>query len=175
MSTIKPLFSWRSAIADSDLPPTTRHVALALSTYMSERGDSAFPGAERLAHDTALHVSTVREKLGQLVETGWLVMLERGGTKGVKRHANVYQASVPLAHGDGSIWDTPRPGLATPRPNRADPSPTATPSLQDLTKTSGNDPVDNDVDWRPSEEELQVGRAVAGSLLKHMRERHGLG
>ena len=45
-SSLSPLFTWRSALADSDLEPPTRHVGLAISLYMNERGGSAFP--ERL-------------------------------------------------------------------------------------------------------------------------------
>src|SRR4051812_29224564 len=92
MGEIKALFTWRSAICESDLPATTRHVALALSLYMSERGDSAHPGATRLARDTGLSERCVRSQLAKLAETGWLILRERGGEKGDKRRANVYEA-----------------------------------------------------------------------------------
>ena len=92
---LKPLFSWRSAIADSDLPPTTRHVALALSLYMSERGDSAFPGAGRLTRDTGLSERAIRDHLGRLERAGWLLCIERGGRKGETKRANAYIANVP--------------------------------------------------------------------------------
>lgn len=92
---IKPLFSWRAAICESALGSTTRHVALTLSLYMSERGDSAHPGARRLARDTGLSERSVRAQLGILVDGGWLVLAERGGLLGEARHANVYQAQVP--------------------------------------------------------------------------------
>jgi hypothetical protein len=93
---LKPLFTWRSAIADSDLPATTRHCLLALSTYMNERGGSAFPGSTRLAHDTGLHIRTVKGCLTDAVRAGWLQLVERGGApKDGPRRASVYRACVP--------------------------------------------------------------------------------
>lgn len=91
----KPLFTWRSAVCESNLGPTTRHVALTLALYMSERGDSAHPGPARLAHDTGLHVSTVKEHLSILTTVGWLAVVEKGGLKGEKRRANEYAARIP--------------------------------------------------------------------------------
>ena len=53
MAQLSALFTWRSAICESGLPPTARHVALTLSLHMNERGGSAFPGATLLATDGA--------------------------------------------------------------------------------------------------------------------------
>lgn len=92
---LKPLYSWRSAILDSELAPMARFVALALSTYMSERGDSAFPGAVRLARDTGLSERAVRRYLGVLVRAGWLDLVAAGGRRGEKRRANEYRALIP--------------------------------------------------------------------------------
>lgn len=120
---VKPLYSWRAAICDSDLRPAVRHVALAMSLYMSERGDSAFPGAKRLAHDTGLTERAVRTLLGDLAAAGWLELVARGGLKGGKRMANLYRATIPnpglpFTHERGS----PVNGDArTPDPERADP------------------------------------------------------
>jgi hypothetical protein len=94
--TIKPLFSWRAAVMGSDLPSTTKLVALALATYMNDRAESAHPGPTRLSRDTSLHVSTVKEKLVELERAGWLLCVARGGAaRGSKRMANEYVASVP--------------------------------------------------------------------------------
>jgi len=95
VTKIQPLLTWRGAVCESDLRPATRHVALTLSLYMSERGDSAYPGARRLAHDTGLTERSVRDHLAGLVKGGWLQLVEKGGNKGDKRHANVYAARVP--------------------------------------------------------------------------------
>lgn len=92
---IQPLLTWRTAIANSSLAPTSRHVALTLSLWMNEMGDSAFPGPAKLRDASGLSIRTVKEHLGSLVELGWLTITEKGGIKGEKRRANVYAATVP--------------------------------------------------------------------------------
>lgn len=118
-----PLFTWRSALCDSDLPSTTRHVALALSLYMNERGGSAYPGISHLVHDTALSESTCRDHLGRLVREGWLVLVEQGGRKGQRLRANLYEARIP-PHAT-----PPAPGGVGPRGGI--PDPTARPGASD--------------------------------------------
>lgn len=95
MATVKRLFSWRASIMESDLSAPTKLVALALATYMSDRGDQCHPGPTRLARDTSLHVSTVKERLKELERAGWLTCVRRGGIKGQTRFANEYVATVP--------------------------------------------------------------------------------
>jgi hypothetical protein len=110
---LRPLLDWRSALCDSDLSATQRHVCLTLSLYMSARGDSAFPGSTRLAHDTNLHVTTVKDALRASVDKGWLVVLQKGGSPtGGKRIATVYKANVPV--------DIDRGSEATGRPEWCD-------------------------------------------------------
>lgn len=94
--TIAPLFTWRSAISESALPPTCRHVLLALSLYMNEKGGSAYPGSARLAHDTGLNQRTVKTQMGHAEKCGWIRVVQRGGsTKGGKRLASEYVAHIP--------------------------------------------------------------------------------
>lgn len=134
---LRPLFTWRSALADSTLSSVERHVALALSLYMNERGSSAWPGATRLAHDTGYHVATVRKALGDLTGTGWLRLAERGGRKGEHRRANVYEATFPA---QPLALDYPSP-TTTRRPERADPSSSPrAPLVQDDPISSLNSP-----------------------------------
>lgn len=111
---LAPLFTWRSAICESDLKSTTRHVALTLSLYMNERGGSAHPGATRLAAETGLHIATVRACLAELVDGGWLEMLAQGGLRGAKRAANVYEARIPPNDDDPSSRTTHRPDGGDP-------------------------------------------------------------
>lgn len=92
---LAPLFTWRSAIVDSELAATTRHVALTLSLHMNERGGSCYPGAPRLARETGLSERAVRDHLGRLVDAGWLVLERRGGQRGGRRESNEYRATVP--------------------------------------------------------------------------------
>lgn len=124
--TIAPLFTWRSAIAESDLPPTTRHVLLTLSTYMNERGGSAYPGSARLAKDSGLHADTVKHHLREAVRLDWIRVVTQGGSvAGGKRLAAEYVASVPgvedprYSDDRGSCSDDR--GSRTARPGADDP------------------------------------------------------
>lgn len=128
----KPLFTWRSAICDSDLPPTTRLVALTLSLHMNERGGSCFPSAAQLAQETGLGVSTVREHRKTLERTGWLACVERGGIRGKARRASAYEATTPPAAGPVQETDV------TPPANGDDPSSSRTPVLQELSMELSN-------------------------------------
>lgn len=151
MTKLHPLLSWRSAICDSSLEATTRHVALTLSLYMNERGASAHPGAQRLAHDSALSERSVRDHLAKLVEAGWLRLEHRGGRVGERRHANAYAAVIPAARsgvtgdnpGTSCTREPPAPvnvTAPTPADDDTDPCSTFTPSLQELSKNSPTKP-----------------------------------
>lgn len=96
---LSPLFTWRSAICDSDLPPTVRHVALTLSLHMSERGDSCFPSRQVLALETGLSERAVQRAIKALEEGGWL-RVERPAERGGRGHPNRYAARVP----EGRPW-----------------------------------------------------------------------
>lgn len=102
---IAPINDWRSAICDSGLPPSARHVALTLSLHLKTRGQTAFPGADCLAYETGLTSRTVRSQLALLVDAGYLQLLQRGGLKGKRKMANLYRASVPQSVLD--LWNTP--------------------------------------------------------------------
>lgn len=107
---LSPLFSWRGSICDSDLPPTSRHVALTLSLHMSERGDSCWPSQTTLAKETGLNPETVKDHLRRLNETGWLLKkVERSKDRcGTKVY---YEAVVPR----GGVDDSP-PGYGVDYP-----------------------------------------------------------
>lgn len=89
--TLSPLFGWRSALCDSDLAPTQRHVAMTLSLHMSERGDSCFPSLPTLARETGYSIRTVIRALHVLQTRGWL-SVKRGGGRG---RPNRYTATIP--------------------------------------------------------------------------------
>lgn len=91
MSDLKPLFTWRTAIAKSNLPPNARLVALTLSLHMSELGDRAFPSLETQASETGLARSTVARWLKYLESNGWLARSPGGG----RGNRTTYQAAVP--------------------------------------------------------------------------------
>lgn len=90
---LSPLFTWRSAVCESGLRPSVRHVALTLSTHMSERGDSCFPSLATLAEETGLHKETVHKAIAELEEASYL-QVTRPETTGRGR-ANHYRACVP--------------------------------------------------------------------------------
>ena len=115
--TIAPLFTWRSAIAESDLKPVVRHVLLALSLYMNEMGGSAYPGSTRLARNTGLHLETVKESLREAVKLGWIRVEHQGGSpQGGKRLASEYSACVP----GGNPVDIYRKSTTTGSPQSSD-------------------------------------------------------
>jgi len=90
--SLSPLFTWRTAVKDSDLPSSAKHVALNLSLYMSEAGTSAFPGLRAQAADCSLGKDTVIKALRLLEEQGWLRRTAIGGGRG---HRAQYEATVP--------------------------------------------------------------------------------
>lgn len=88
---LRPLFSWRSAICESGLPSTTRHVALTLSLHMNERGGSCFPGLVTLAKECGLSRQTVVTHLDALQSAGWLTKTTGGG----RGKASGWEATYP--------------------------------------------------------------------------------
>lgn len=166
--SLAPKFGWQDAIAESDLSPTTRHVAWAVSMYVNSKTSTAWPGANRLARDTGLHVSTVRERLSELVEKGWLERKIQGGKVGEERTANVYALSTPapLAHGDpSSTAPDPSPTamrpLATGDPNQEEPK---------GTKTLRQNPYSDDFEDWWSLYPRKVGKTDAFSAYKARRK-----
>ena len=93
---MRPLFTWRSAIASPVGPknPTTRHVLLTLSLHMNERGESCYPSTKVLAAESGLSERSVCTHLDQAERDGWIVkrVLGRSG-QGWRRH--LYCPVVP--------------------------------------------------------------------------------
>lgn len=109
---LKPLFSWRSAICDSGLTPSARHVALTLSLHMNERGGSCFPSISTLEAETGLSRNTVLTALRQLEAGGWITV------KRSERAVNRYTATLPpsaiTALAEAAPSATIAPGVARP-------------------------------------------------------------
>ena len=143
MTHLRPLFTWRSAIVESDLPPVTRHVALTLSLHMNERGGSCFPSHKTLADETGLHVDTVRTHLAALTKGGWLVRVvnRRGSGRGTRVE---YEASVPTTGAENStgLSSTVQSSTAL-LDDHWGPGPSTTgvhdPSQEDVMSTSGEE------------------------------------
>ena len=95
---LKPLFTWRSALASEYGPPSpvTRHVLLTLALHMSEKGDSCFPSIKLLCAETALSNKAVINHLQTAEVLGWISRRERKSDgQGWKRME--YQAAIPPA------------------------------------------------------------------------------
>lgn len=107
--TLSPLFTWRGAIASpqSQLHPTTRLVAFAMSLHMNEKGGSAYPTQQQLSDETGLHKQTVREHLAILRDQGWLVPLNHAS----RGKAVEWAATIPE-----KVWPS-----TTPLPERCSP------------------------------------------------------
>jgi Helix-turn-helix domain len=176
------LFRWQRSLRDSDLPPVTRHVALALSTYMNIEGGSAFPGARNLAHDTGLHERTVRRGLNELVEGEWLAVVERGGLPGEERRANRYQAVIPnpwrqatggVRPGVPLASDTSTPGV---RPSQQPiEQPIEQPTREEEKPKRKPDPIFDALCDETNTNPKELTRSSRGSLNKATKELRNLG
>lgn len=92
------LFTWRTAITESDLSSTTKWVLVALSLYMNEKGESCFPSTKRLAQDTGFTERTVCTHLMLACDQGWLYIRNHGyGDQRWRRHE--YVPSTPDREG----------------------------------------------------------------------------
>lgn len=83
-------------MTQSDLKPSSRHVALTLSLFYSRSG-VAFPSVETLAERTGLGRSTVFRALEQLKDGKWIAVQSGGG----RRRSNRYRMTFPNRLGVG--------------------------------------------------------------------------
>lgn len=95
MSRISPLFTWRSAIAEADLQPRAKLVALTLSLYMSELGDSCYPSLATLKRNSGLSKSTVALAIQDLIDAGYLSKNPGGKGQGGRGKSTRYFALIP--------------------------------------------------------------------------------
>jgi len=94
MTAPKRAWTWRHAIINSNLDPTTRHVLLTLSCFMNEVGGSCFPSQSTLAEKTGLSERSVRAHLRLAVAAGWIDR-NRHGFGGSKWRRHEYRAAWP--------------------------------------------------------------------------------
>lgn len=121
---LRPLFTWRSAVASRHGPksPVTRHVLLTLSLYMSELGDSCYPSTNTLASASALGLRTVKEHIALAAAAGWIGKRDRrlANTQGWNRIE--YFAQIPPAV-EAAFHAEQRGALAAPSQGGAPPAP----------------------------------------------------
>lgn len=161
---ILPLLTWRSAICDSGLPATTRHVALTLSLWMNERAASAFPSVPTLVNATGLSERAVRSHLHDLVNAGWLKLVKESAGQ---RRGNEYEASTPAP-----VAPAPTAPLhlttRTGAPDDADGCTSCSQSLKDLSTNSASGSPPN------GGPDLRVKELVGGYVDDYRAERNGL-
>ncbi|KQT54587.1 hypothetical protein ASG43_03105 [Aureimonas sp. Leaf454] len=87
-------WSWRHAILDSTLEPTTRHVLLTISCYMNDVGGACYPTIETLVASTGLSERAVFKHIKLAEALGWL-SLKKHGFKGQRWANNEYAAKWP--------------------------------------------------------------------------------
>lgn len=87
-------WSWRHAILQSELPPTTRFVLLTISCHMNDVGGGCYPSTRLLASESGLSERAVCEHIGKAVDAGWLVKTQHG-FRGQKWRQNEYAAAWP--------------------------------------------------------------------------------
>lgn len=125
-ATLSPLFTWRSAICESDLPMPARHLALTISLHMNERGGSAFPSVPTLAREMGASERTVERHLQTLEESGWIDV-----DRGTGRRSSTYSACFP-----GASESRPSPSESRPRGVRESPEGV----IEDVGTTLSEDP-----------------------------------
>lgn len=87
-------YSWRMAVAESDLPATTKHVLLTLSLFLADIGEGAFPSLRTLARLTSLTDKALRVHLLRASTKGWLERKERFHQSG-RQMSNLYLVRIP--------------------------------------------------------------------------------
>lgn len=95
--SLSPLFTWRTAIARSNLPGPVKGVAYTLSLHMTELGESCWPGIPRLAAESGFSERTVQSALRTLADQGWLRVQLRAGPRKTNRYSCLVPEGAPLA------------------------------------------------------------------------------
>lgn len=89
---------WSLAVRDDEtLEAVTKHVALTLATYMNRSGE-AWPSVDKLAKAASRADRTIQRHLPELVERGYLAIVEKGGGR---RRTTTYAAIFPTETATG--------------------------------------------------------------------------
>jgi len=129
VARLAPLYTWRTAITESDLPPGARHVALTISLYLTEKQAVAWPSQKTLAKDTGMGERSVRRHLAVLEETGFIRREKRSGTS------------------DLLYPDTPAKLAAPPRPDLPHPPATVADEVS-IEEGSGSEEPSREVEYQ---------------------------
>lgn len=118
MSNDRISWTWRHAIAQSDLAATTKHVLLTISLYMNEMGQGCYPTQEDLAKATSLSERAVRKHIELAEAAGWLIRREHG-FRGQKWRNHEYEPRWP----DAQDVDAEKPDVEEGAEPRSGPFP----------------------------------------------------
>ncbi|UMB71768.1 helix-turn-helix domain-containing protein [Mycobacterium paraterrae] len=95
---------WHKELRGCDMKPSAYRVLMTVFDYTDENGQGAYPGNDRLAADTCLSLSTVKDALKDLVAEGWLRRECRGGRSGSGAHwAAEYALTTPWEMSSGEF------------------------------------------------------------------------
>lgn len=97
-------WSWRHAIAQSDLQPNTRYVLMMLSIHMNEMGEGCYPSVADLINETGLDKKTVLKHLSLAEDAGWIAVSNMG-LRGQKWKQRSYVAAWPERQLTGAEMD----------------------------------------------------------------------
>jgi hypothetical protein len=119
--TSRAIDQYREAVWASDLPPTQRFVALALSRFMDlDTLASAYPGNAKLARLTGCSVRTVQRALRDLQDAGWIRCHKAGKGSWASLYAGVLgdvreSTGVVTQRRVRGVTESPHPSTTTPR------------------------------------------------------------
>jgi len=106
MSDRRRAWTWRHAILESDLKPTTRHVLLTISCHMNDVGEGCYPTTKDLQCETGLSERAVCEHINLAVAAGWLKKFQHG-FRGQKWKQNEYRPAWPKVSEDAEKGTDP--------------------------------------------------------------------
>ena len=88
------VWSWKHAIADSNLKPMTKLVLYTISNYMNSYGGGCYPSVSKIADQCGLKERATYSHINAAIAEGFLVKTKRN-LRGSKWASNEYQAAYP--------------------------------------------------------------------------------
>jgi len=171
--------TWALAIPKAALEnPAARHVLLCLANYAGSDGRGAFPSAGTLSDDTGLSERTVRLKLDELCQAGWIaegnqaiaaayidrrdrrpvvydLQMKRGAVAAPRTERGAANRTGCSSRQNGVQENAERGAAAAPNP-----------SLNQSTH-SLRAPFEMFLEWVPDQEQLKAYAVMAGLTLEH--------
>jgi hypothetical protein len=96
---------WKQILGDPEVGEGLLAAALAISTEVRWDGTRALMSRQRLAENLVVSPATATRRTQELVDLGYLEIVERGGRRGVIVKANVYDLCLPHRRIQVSPWE----------------------------------------------------------------------